>query len=403
MIHKTAAFLGASLLALASPAFADDLQHHDVRAEATDTLQSADTAGAPAAALPTISFGKWGFDPAYIATDIKPGDDFNAYANKRWIDANPLPPEFSRIGAFVLLGEKSTADVKALIDEFAAKDPAALSADQKRILDAYRTFLDTDAIEARGLAPAAPYLQRIYGATSLDKLAALWAEPGFASPLSAGVTIDSKQPDRQIAAVGFGGLGMPDRDYYLDTTEKGLAIQAKYKAYIAFLLGEAGYRDPQAAAEAVYAFEEAIARGISWDRTVRRNRDLTYNLLSAEELSAIAGKVPVAAMLSLIGIAKSPGFLVSLMPPSAQEIAANKIDPETLAKIGSGLPGMFDLLGKTSPATLQAWMVKEFLSETPPPCPSASMTRGSPSMARPCKARRSSARAGNAPSARPRT
>ena len=355
MIQKTAALLGASLLALATPAFADDHAHD----EALDTLQGAET---PASTLPTISFGKWGFDPAYLAADIKPGDDFNAYANKTWIDANPLPPEFSRIGAFTLLGEKSTADVKALMDEMAAKDPAALSDDERRILDTYRGYLDTATIEAKGLVPAYPYLERIYGATSLDKLAMLWAEPGYASPVSGYVSIDAKQPDRYIASVGFGGLGLPDRDYYLDTTEKGKAIQAKYKAYLAFLLGEAGYQDPAAAAESVYAFEDRVAREVSWDRAVRRNRDLTYNLLTAEELSAIAGKVPVAAMLAKIGVEKSPGFVVSLMPPTTEEIARNKLDAATLAKIGTGMPGMFALVSETAPATLQAWMAKEFLS-----------------------------------------
>ena len=355
MIQKTAALIGASLIALATPAFADDHAHGD----AHDMVQSAD---APASALPTMSFGTWGFDPQYLSTDIKPGDDFNAYANKKWIDANPLPPEFSRIGAFTLLGEKSTYDVKTLLDEMAAKKPADLSADEARILDTYRSYLDTEAIEAKGLAPAYPYLTRIYGATTLDQLAMLWAEPGYASPIGGAVTIDSKQPDRHIASVGFGGLGLPDRDYYLDTTEKGLAIQAKYKAYLAFLLGEAGYQDPAAAAESVYAFEDRIAREVSWDRAVRRNRDLTYNLLTAEELNAIAGKVPVAAMLEKIGIEDSPGFVVSLMPPTPEEIAAGKLDSATLAKIGTGMPGMFALLGETAPATLQAWMAKEFLS-----------------------------------------
>ncbi|ANK12474.1 M13 family metallopeptidase [Erythrobacter neustonensis] len=355
MIQKTAALIGASLIALATPAFADDHAHGD----AHDMVQSAET---PASALPTMSFGTWGFDPQYLSTDIKPGDDFNAYANKKWIDANPLPPEFSRIGAFTLLGEKSTYDVKTLLDEMAAKKPADLSADEARILDTYRSYLDTEAIEAKGLAPAYPYLTRIYGATTLDQLAMLWAEPGYASPIGGAVTIDSKQPDRHIASVGFGGLGLPDRDYYLDTTEKGLAIQAKYKAYLAFLLGEAGYQDPAAAAESVYAFEDRIAREVSWDRAVRRNRDLTYNLLTAEELNAIAGKVPVGAMLEKIGIEDSPGFVVSLMPPTPEEIAAGKLDSATLAKIGTGMPGMFALLGETAPATLQAWMAKEFLS-----------------------------------------
>lgn len=357
MIHKTA-LIGASLfaLALAAPAFAND-DAHDHAAE----TQLAE--GEPAAsALPAMSFGSWGFDPAYLATDIKPGDDFNAYANKKWIDANPLPPEFSRIGAFVLLGEKSTYDVKALMDELAAKDPASLSGDERRILDAYSAYLDTAAIEAAGLAPAKPYLDRIMVAKSLDDLAMLWAEPGYASPIGGGVGIDAKQPDRHIASVGFGGLGLPDRDYYLDTSEKGVAIQNKYKSYLAFLLGEAGYEDPEAQAAEIYTFEDKVARTVAWDRAVRRNRDLTYNLLSAEELTAISGKVPVTAMLAKIGIANSPGFVVSLMPPTAEEVAALKLDAATLSKIGNGVPGMFALLGETPVETLKAWMVKELLS-----------------------------------------
>lgn len=357
MIHKTA-LIGASLfaLALAAPAFAND-DAHDHAAE-TQLAQ-----GEPAASsLPTMSFGSWGFDPALLAADVKPGDDFNAYANQRWIDANPLPPEFSRIGAFVLLGEKSTYDVKALMDELAAKDAATLSADERRILDAYSAYRDTAAIEAAGLAPAKPYLDRIMAAKSLDDLAMLWAEPGYASPIGGGVGIDAKQPDRHIASVGFGGLGLPDRDYYLDTSEKGVAIQNKYKSYLAFLLGEAGYADPEAQAAEIYAFEDKVARTVAWDRAVRRNRDLTYNLLTAEELAAISGKVPVTAMLEKIGIAGSPGFVVSLMPPTAEEVAALKLDAATLAKIGTGVPGMLALLGETPVETLKAWMVKEMLS-----------------------------------------
>lgn len=363
MIRKTA-LIGASLAALApallgaAPALAGDQAH--AYADGIEQLLAEDDTDA--SALPTMSFGSWGVDPALLAEDVKPGDDFFAYVNKRWIDANPLPPEFSRLGAFTLLGEKSTADVKALMDELAAKDPASLSADERRILAAYDTFLDTDAIEAAGLAPARPYLDTIMGAASLDELAMLWAEPGYASPLGGSVSVDAKQPDRYVAYVGFGGLGMPDRDYYLDDSEKGRAIQAKYKEYLAFLLGEAGYQDPAAAAEAVYAFEDRIAREVAWDRTVRRNRDLTYNRVSAEEMAAMAGRIPAAAMLAAMGLDKSPTYVVSLMPPTQEEAAALGLDEATLAKIGSGLPGMFALLGETPVATLKAWMAKEFLS-----------------------------------------
>ena len=85
------------------------------------------------------------------------------------------------------------------MDDLAAKEPASLSADEKRIVDAYMSFLDTDAIEAAGLAPARPYLDRIIGASTLDALAMLWAEPGFASPISGFVSVDAKQPDRHVA------------------------------------------------------------------------------------------------------------------------------------------------------------------------------------------------------------
>lgn len=358
MIHKTALF-GASLaaLALAAPAIAND----DAPADGIELLIQ-DSAETAAPAMPTMGFGTWGVDPALLAADVAPGDDFFAYVNQPWIAANPLPPEFSRLGAFTLLGEKSTSDVKALMDDLLAKDATTLSADELRIVGAYNSYLDTAAIEAAGLAPARPHLARIFAATNLDDLAMLWAEPGYASPVGGGVGVDAKQPDRHIASVGFGGLGLPDRDYYLDDSEKGRGIQAAYKSYLGFLLGEAGYEDPAGAAEAVYAFEDQIARTVAWDRTVRRNRDLTYNLLTADELAAIGGKVPVAAMVAALGIENSPGFVVSLMPPTPEEIATLKLDAATLAKIGTGLPGMFALLGETPVATLQAWMAKEFLS-----------------------------------------
>jgi putative endopeptidase len=352
---------------MATPAMAQEpahADHHDI-----ETLL-ADSAEETVSTLPTMSFGTWGVDPAYLATDIKPGDDFNAYANKRWIDANPLPPEFSRLGAFTLLGEKSTADVKSLMDELAAKDPATLSSDEARILAAYRTYLDTDAIEAAGLAPARPYLDAIIGAATLDELAMLWAQPGYASPIDGSVNVDAKQPDRYVAYVYFGGLGLPDRDYYLDDSEKGRAIQTKYKEYIAFLLGEAGYADPVAAADAVYAFEDSIARTVAWDRAVRRNRDLTYNRVSADEMAALADKMPASAMFAAMGLDKSPTYVVSLMPPTAEEVEKLGLDAATLGKIGKGLPGMFDLLGETPVATLQAWTIKEFLSDNAAVLPS---------------------------------
>src|SRR5690606_35710274 len=196
----------------------------------------------------------WGVDPATLDPAVMPGDDFFAYVNRKWIDANPIPAEFSRFGAFTLLGEKSTADVKALVDELVASNPTE-GTTQRRILDAYQAFLDTGAIEARGMSPAVPYLNRIFAAPDLEALVAVGAEPGIPGLVAAAITIDSKSPTDYAVSVGFDGMGLPDRDYYLVDNDRNREIQAKYKEYLAFLLGKAGYPDAVAAAAAVYAFE----------------------------------------------------------------------------------------------------------------------------------------------------
>lgn len=324
---------------------------------------------APAAAdadasidTPTMSFGTWGFDPAEISKDVDPGDDFFAYANQKWIDANPLPPEHSRFGAFNLLREKSTSDVKTLVDELVARSDG-LSGNEKRIVDAYQAYLDVEAIDAADLAPARPYLDEIRRADSLDDLATLWGTPEYASPFGGFVSVDAKEPTRYSVYVGSGGLGLPDRTYYMDDSEKGVEIQEKYRAYLAFLLGEAGASDAEGAARKVYDLEDRIAREVAWDRTVRRNRDLTYHRVTPEELVAMAGDFPIRTILTAAGFDQTDRFIVRDLPPTDEEAAALELTDDVRAKIGGGTPAMMALLAETSLDVLRDWTLKEFLSD----------------------------------------
>ena len=356
---RTILIVGASAIACAA---ATPVLAHEPDAQGIELLNEDDAAAEAEATTPTMSFGKWGFDRELLSEDVKPGDDFFAYANQKWLDANPLPPEFSRFGAFTLLREKSTSDVKALVDELVAKDTTTLTNDEKRIVDAYNAYLDTDAIDAANLAPAIPHLNAIASVSTLDDLAKLWSTSAYPAPLGGFVNVDAKQSDQYAVYLGTGGLGLPDRDYYTDSSEKGIEIQGAYKEYLTFLMTEAGYADPAAAAQAVYGFEDRLAREVIWDRTVSRNRDLTYNPLTRDELIAIGGDFPVATMLKLTGFDASPKFIVGPMPPTEEEIKELGLTEETLAKIGSGLPGMFKVIGETPLATLQAWTIKSFLS-----------------------------------------
>ena len=324
---------------------------------------------AAATDTPTMSFGKWGFDPASLSTEIDPGDDFFAFANQKWLDANPLPAEYSRFGAFHLLREKSTSDVQALVDELVAKRDG-LAKSERRIVDAYESYLDTAAIDAAGLAPAQPYLEAIRGANSLDALAALWGSGNYGSPVGGFVSVDAKEPTRYSVYVSSRGLGLPDRDYYLDESEKGRAIQEKYREYLAFLLGEAGTADAAAVAQKVYDFEHSVARTVSWDRAVRRNRDLTYNALTPKELVDLAGSFPLGALLIASGFDKTDRFIVSDLPPSEARTKELELSQDVLAKIGKGTPGMLALLTETPVEVLQAWTMKEFLSDNAEVLPS---------------------------------
>ncbi len=314
------------------------------------------------AATPTMSFGEWGVDTSLLSDTIDPGDDFFAYVNSKWLADNPLPAQYSRFGAFTLLGEKSTSDVKALMDDLEAKDPATLTADEKRLVDAYDAYFDTDAINAAGLAPAKVYLDRIADADTLEGLVALWSTPGYPSPLGGGVEVDAQEPDRYSVYLGTGGLGMPDRDYYLDDTEKGVAIQQKYRDYLTFLFTEAGYDQPRETADAVYAFEGKIARDISSDRAASRDVRLIYNPFTPAELEDLAGDFPIATMIEASGFGETDRLIVTDLRPSEERAKELGLTPEVMEKLGTGFTGMLTLLEDTPLDTLKAWTAKEMLA-----------------------------------------
>ncbi|MEO9490345.1 MAG: M13 family metallopeptidase N-terminal domain-containing protein, partial [Marinomonas sp.] len=317
---RLTAMIGASALALtlAAPALAEPVSTLPV----LDTLEdAAETSGADAAAeikAPVMTYGTWGIDPSTIDNSVTPGEDFFAHVNGKWVAENDIPADKGRYGAFDALREVSRADVKTLINELVEQDPATLTGDEKRIVDAYNAFLNVEAIDATGLAPAQPYLGQIYGAETLEDLVKLFAQPAFPSLVGAGVGVDAKAPNTHAVSIGFNGMGLPDRDYYLVDNERNTEIRAAYLKYLETVLGKAGYTQPASAARAVYAFEKQVAE-VEWARTAMRNRDITYNKVTPEELIALAGDFPIMTYLGEKGIADQPFYLAPQIPPSDEE------------------------------------------------------------------------------------
>lgn len=315
---------------------------------------------APTPAYPEMDFGTWGVDTSQLDPAIDPGDDFNAYASGKWIAANEIPADRVRFGSFDLLREHSTENVQQLVNDLVAANPAP-GTSERRIVDAYQAFLDEDAINAAGLAPAMPYLATIWQAPDLTALATLFQQPAYPGLVAAGVTIDDKNPNEYAVQLGFSGMGMPTRDYYLVDSERNLEVRAAYMELLTFMLGQAGYADPAAAAASVYAFEHQVAQ-LEWARQMMREPELTYNRVTRDELLALAPGFPVARILEEGDFADQTSFLVPQIPPTADEITALGLTAEQQAMIGGGLPAMMQLLMETDLATIKAYMTVRFLS-----------------------------------------
>ncbi len=371
-------FLLASAALVALAAAPAQAHEHDAQPGDIDMLIEAEAAGDTASGGTTDAegitttardfWGTWGVDTTLMNPAVKPGDDFYAYVNGKWLDTFEIPADRSRYGAFTLLAEKSEQRVRKIIDELAATKPA-INTGAGKVAAFYNAYLDTAAIDAAGLAPAEPYLDKIKAVKTREDLAKLFGTPGFRSPVAGFVDIDSKQTDKYIFQVTQAGLGMPDRDYYLVDSEANLKVRAAYMQYLTFLLGKAGYADPAKAAQMVYDLEKAIATE-HWDRAIGRNRNITYNKLSKAEMLALGNGFPVETFIKTVGVDGEQEYVVRQLTPTAEEIATEKLTPEQVAKLGSGIPGLFKLANTAPIEAWQAWLAAGFLSNAASVLPS---------------------------------
>ncbi|WP_375392729.1 M13 family metallopeptidase [uncultured Sphingomonas sp.] len=250
--------------------------------------------------------GTFGLDQAGMDTSVQPGDDFYSYAGGTWLKNTAIPADKGSYGAFDTLADLSRERTRGLLE--AAKG--------SKIGDAYATYLDTAAIEAKGLAPAKPWLAKVEGLSSKAGYAALVAEAdrnGIGIPFGGGVGQDAKLPETYIVGIRQSGLGLPDRDYYLSADPKLAEAKAAYQAHIARMFTLAGEADADARAKAVLDFETRIAQ-VSWNRIDSRNSDKTYNKMTVAQLQQAAPGFDFAAYLRANG---TPVDTVIVAQPSA--------------------------------------------------------------------------------------
>jgi len=244
--------------------------------------------------------GTFGIELGDMDKSVAPGDDFNVYVNGEWLKTFEIPAERSSYTRFTSLAERSEKRIRAIIEQSAEGDAPEGSLKQK-IGDTFAAFMDTDAIEAAGLAPIAAELAMYDELQSHDEaaLAVLDPKTGASFPIAVYVGIDAKQPDSHTVYMTQTGLGMPNRDYYTD--EKFAEKAEAYEAYIAQVLGFMEIADPEGLAADVYAFEKRIAE-VHWTPAERRDRDKTYNPTTVTALNDEMPGMPWDDMAATLGI-----------------------------------------------------------------------------------------------------
>ncbi len=277
---------------------------------------------APATAQPAgslVNTHPTGLDLAGLDRNVKPGDDFFAYGNGGWNAKTDIPPDRSQWGTSGELVELTTSRVQGLI-QGAAK--AASGSEARKIGDYYSSYLDEAKIESLGLEPLRPTLARIAAITDRRGLAAefghelradvdalnstnfetdhlfgLWVEP------------DLNEPKRYAAYLLQGGLGMPDRDYYLSPNSHMLADRAAYKAHIAKVLTLANVADAKGKAQRIFDLEVKIAQ-VHAARADSEDVLKANNTWARAEFAKKAPGLEWASFFTAAGLQARPQFIV---------------------------------------------------------------------------------------------
>ena len=278
--------------------------------------------GKPPAPAPTSTKpATHDIDRASMDTSVAPGDDFFKYANGSWLTNTEIPSDRASYGVFDILGEQSQQRTRTLL-EGAANGKAATGSEERKVGDFYATFMDEATIEQRGLAPLAPTLDAIKAIGDRQALAR-WIGQSLRAdvdPLNAtnfytdrvfGLWFaqDLNDTSRQVPYVLQGGLGLPDRDYYLESGQEMDRVRTAYKAHVTKVLMLAGMADPAATTTRIYDFERRIA-AVHWTRTASSDVAKANNHWARADFDKKAPGIDWAALFDAAGLGSAQTFIV---------------------------------------------------------------------------------------------
>ena len=295
-------FLGTASLAIAAVLAAPAIAHDRV-GPVPLTAAAGEAAGdVDEASLKALTFGKWGVDLDARDTSVKPGDDFDKYANGAWFARTEIPSDQSSAGVGFDVYNLTQRQLRDVV----AGAPAT-----SQVGGLYQSFMDEARVDALGDAPLKADIAAVAAIADKSAMARFMGatQAGFGSTVvGGGPYADTADPTVNVLWLGQAGIGLPDRDYYL--TDRFKPQRDAYRAYIARTMKMVGNADPEKAADAIMAFETEIAK-VSWTVADRRDVGKINNPMSSDELTAYAPGLDWSAWLAGAGIAPQKRMIVT--------------------------------------------------------------------------------------------
>ncbi len=253
-----------------------------------------------------------GINKKNMDTKVNPGDNFEAYVNGSWLKTNKIPADKSSYGAFDMLSDKSQKDVKEII-EGVSKGSFADGSDEQKIGDYYNSYMNRKDRDAKGITPIQGDLKTIDAIATYSDLAAYFGKAnrtGIAIPFAISVGEDFKNPKEYMLMTWQSGLGLPEREYYLQTDAKMVEVRKKYVAHVEAMLKLIGIANPTESAASIIALETAMAK-VQMKKEDTRDASKLYNKYAVANLKTLMPDFDWSAMLKNAGIDKQPTLVVA--------------------------------------------------------------------------------------------